>query len=628
MATTVERRASRHSSEDETSRPSEDGEKKALIIGISEYDDNEIQSLGFCRNDGEKIYEILKSISYKIPENYKLVGRVQFETMRDTIYDFFDNANTKADDTLIFYYSGHGVPDTDGDVYLATSEIDPDSPYRRGFSFNELTRMMNNSPSTKIVTILDCCYSGAAKISKGIGKGGDDAAAKLGTAAINDKSTKLQKNKGMCILAASQAAQEAYALKEGENSIFTYYLLEGLRGNEKSVDTFGNVTADSLGKYVHRAILNLPQDKRPKQTPIRKVEEGDEIILAHYPNLENRPTEENKFLLEKSCFFIAQGGKDNKKIDDHPNDVFHQVVAPAAKECNYEIDRGDLNSEMGIIVTRLLEHLYNDEFAIADLTGDNPYVVYQIGICHAFRKHVIQIKNSSESSSAFNLPGTQTIYFDLNDKDKIEKCKIELVRQIKNIESKTMPLALTLPPDIEMVNGEKEVLDFLNKHKRQTKDEYCAMWITDEYDRESLTKYYSEEARIGIDNIIRLINTKLLDKEMIRDHIMMFKDDICSGKYSIFSTTHSDYEIAICHKNRRKNDIMAILLFPDNLNGKVDLAIYSTAPAFIDAVKTRFRDFQQQGKRFRIIKNDIENSIDSWIEEIQIAKEKLYNDKK
>jgi len=239
-------------------------EKKALVIGVSEYDNDDIQKLEFCRNDGEKVRET--------SEDYKLIGRVEFDKMRDTIYDFFDNTNTKADDTLLFYYSGHGVPDTDGDVYLATSEIDPDSPYRRGFSFNELTKMMNNSSSTKVVAILDCCYSGAAKIAKGVGKGGEDAAAKIGRAAIDDKSTNLNKNKGICLLAASQAAQEAYSLKEGNYSIFTHYLLEGLKGDEEAVDAYGNVTAETLGKFVHRSIVNLPPDKRPKQTPIRKIE--------------------------------------------------------------------------------------------------------------------------------------------------------------------------------------------------------------------------------------------------------------------------------------------------------------------------------------------------------------------
>jgi aminopeptidase-like protein len=195
----------------------------------------------------------------------------------------------------------------------------------------------------------------------------------------------------------------------------------------------------------------------------------------------------------------------------------------------------------------------------------------------------------------------------------VEKCKKEIVRQIKSIESRFLSLPLNLSPDVEMVSGEKEVLDLLNKHKRQTKEEYCAMWITDEYDRETLNKYYLEENKLEINNITRLIDIKKIEKERIREHIMMFKDDICSGRYSLFSTLNGDYEIALCQKNRKKNDVTAILMFPDNLNNKVDLAIYSNAPSFVDAIRIRFRDFQQKGKRFRIIKNDIDKSIDDWI---------------
>jgi tetratricopeptide (TPR) repeat protein len=145
----------------------------------------------------------------------------------------------------------------------------------------ELTKMIQRSVSIRIVTVLDCCYSGAAKLSKGH----EEDAAKLGTAAIASKANILEQGEGKCLLAASQAAQEAYALKEGENSIFTYYLLEGLRGNEKSVDGDGNITPYSLGNYIYRAILNLPANKRPKQKPITKVEASGDIILANYPKL-------------------------------------------------------------------------------------------------------------------------------------------------------------------------------------------------------------------------------------------------------------------------------------------------------------------------------------------------------
>jgi hypothetical protein len=141
--------------------------------------------------------------------------------------------------------------------------------------------MVQRSISIRTVTILDCCYSGAAKLSKGH----EEDAARLGIATIDNKARVLQQGEGKCILAASQAAQEAYALREGDHSIFTYYLLEGLKGNEKSVDSEGNITPYSLGSYIYREILNLPPKKRPKQKPITKVEASGDIILASYPHL-------------------------------------------------------------------------------------------------------------------------------------------------------------------------------------------------------------------------------------------------------------------------------------------------------------------------------------------------------
>jgi Caspase domain/Pentapeptide repeats (8 copies)/NHL repeat len=255
------------------------GKRKALIVGISDY--VSLQKLDFCKKDGLEVYEILSTLGYEISENNKLIGEVKGEKIKDIIYDFFDDINNSPDDTLLFYYSGHGVPDSDGDTYLASSDIDADRPYRRGFSFDQLTKMIQKCVSTRVVAILDCCYSGAAKVSKGR----EDDAATLGRISIDDKSRKLPQGQGKYILAASQAAQEAYALTTSDHSIFTYYLLQGLKGNAESVDGEGNVTPQSLGTYVYRAIMSLPANKRPKQTPITRAEESGNVILAYHPEL-------------------------------------------------------------------------------------------------------------------------------------------------------------------------------------------------------------------------------------------------------------------------------------------------------------------------------------------------------
>jgi hypothetical protein len=54
--------------------------KKALIISVSEYSStNHLKPLSFCKNDGEEMYELLKSLGYEILEDHKLIGYVKNE---------------------------------------------------------------------------------------------------------------------------------------------------------------------------------------------------------------------------------------------------------------------------------------------------------------------------------------------------------------------------------------------------------------------------------------------------------------------------------------------------------------------------------------------------------------------
>ncbi|HXX97362.1 MAG TPA: caspase family protein [Candidatus Bathyarchaeia archaeon] len=251
--------------------------KKALIVGISDY--TSLQKLDFCKNDGTEVYEVLSSLGFEISEKNKLAGEAKWEKVRDTIYDFFVNSRNAPDDTLLFYYSGYVVPDVYGDVYLASSDIDFDNPYRGGFSFVELTKVIQKCISTRVVIILDCCYRGSAMVTMN-----EKDSAKVGDYILDEKSRKLPAQ-GKYILSSNQTLREAYALTTDQHSIFTYYLLEGLRGNTESIDSGGNVTPQSLGNYVYRKIMSLLPDKRPKQKPMIKAEESANVILASYPQL-------------------------------------------------------------------------------------------------------------------------------------------------------------------------------------------------------------------------------------------------------------------------------------------------------------------------------------------------------
>ena len=255
------------------------------------------------------MYDLLSSYGYRIDSSRKLIGYVTWEMMRDMLINFFTDSRIKPRDTLLFYYSGHGVPDVDGDVYFASSEIDPNLPYKRGISFNELAKMIQKTTSNRVVIILDCCYSGSAFLSKGE----EEDKVQFGGSPI-DNGSRIFRGEGRCLLASSQALQEAYVLEEKNHSLFTFYILRGLQGNEQSVfNNDGNITVDTLSKYVYEKIMNLPLKKRPKQRPLRKIESSGDIILV-----------------EKSCLPQSKKLSTKKEIKvEHP---YEDILSKSALE--------------------------------------------------------------------------------------------------------------------------------------------------------------------------------------------------------------------------------------------------------------------------------------------------------
>ncbi|MGC2599259.1 MAG: tetratricopeptide repeat protein [Nitrososphaeraceae archaeon] len=151
-----------------------------------------------------------------------------------------------------------------------------------------------------MVTILDCCYSGAAIL----GAKGENEGSKIITDVFDKQHSE---GAGRCLLAASQQYEEAYTLVDQNHSIFTHYLLKGLRGDKNSVDYNGNVTAFTLGSYVFNTISSLDSKKRPKQKPVIKADTSGDIVLAEYPDLakviqEERSAQELEEFVDKKDF--------------------------------------------------------------------------------------------------------------------------------------------------------------------------------------------------------------------------------------------------------------------------------------------------------------------------------------
>jgi CheY-like chemotaxis protein len=140
--------------------------------------------------------------------------------------------------------------------------------------------------------------------------------------------------------------------------------------------------------------------------------------------------------MPKKCFVIAPIGPENSEIRARSDQIFSYIIKPVVEKFGYEAIRGDHISQPGMINSQVFEHLMEDELAIADLTGKNPNVYYELAIRHGNNKPVINIKDVSESL-AFDVVGMRTIDVDFRFIVSMDRCKEEITKQIQAVENGT-----------------------------------------------------------------------------------------------------------------------------------------------------------------------------------------------
>ena len=139
---------------------------------------------------------------------------------------------------------------------------------------------------------------------------------------------------------------------------------------------------------------------------------------------------------KKNCFIISPIGEEASEIRKRADQVLKHILTPTAQACGYEPIRADKISEPGIITSQVIQHIVDDPLVIADLTGMNPNVFYELAIRHAIRKPLVQIVNKGEKIP-FDVAGMRTIPVDHHDLDSVEEAKAEIQKQIKAVEGKT-----------------------------------------------------------------------------------------------------------------------------------------------------------------------------------------------
>lgn len=136
--------------------------------------------------------------------------------------------------------------------------------------------------------------------------------------------------------------------------------------------------------------------------------------------------------VKKICFFVAPIGQpcseDRKRADQVQRYVLREVLG-----AKYKIIRADELPQPGSITHQIIYMLYNADLVIADLTGSNANVAYELAVRHAFNKVAIHLIDKADQIP-FDLKDERTIVFDLSDPDSTNECKEELKKYVNTIE--------------------------------------------------------------------------------------------------------------------------------------------------------------------------------------------------
>jgi Tol biopolymer transport system component len=247
--------------------------KYALIIGNAEYIDPKLPQLTAPIKDAEDFAYILKDQDICAFDEVNTLLNQPSTSVIEAIDEFFDQK--RPDDMLVLYFSGHGIKDELGSLYLAFKNTIRSRLRATAIKSDYIREAMDQSRSKRQVLILDCCNSGAFPPGTKAELGGPMGMAKA------------FQGYGRFVLTASDATQLAWegdqVIGETDKSLFTHFLIKGLKG-EADGDSDGRITVDELYDYAYDEISKVT----PKQTPRKSAEKVEgEIVLRQNMRIED-----------------------------------------------------------------------------------------------------------------------------------------------------------------------------------------------------------------------------------------------------------------------------------------------------------------------------------------------------
>jgi hypothetical protein len=253
-----------------------------VLIGVNHYQTAEIPSLNFAVADCQGLAAALQFATSLFPRRELLTHYgtpeqpLQLADIEPSLERLFDPiVGMKPQDIVLFFFSGHGVlaPSTQ-QLYLCLSDTRLIHLHQTGLPIQSLLQRLKASGVGQQVIILDACHSDQVHFTSTL---------ETTLQAYGNQNQDFQ-----ALLSCSRGDQIAWELADLQHSVFTYYLIEGIRG--AAADAVGQINVDDLYRYVRDRTHQLVQERLKRHQIPSHIKVGQRDIIIGYQHPDARST--------------------------------------------------------------------------------------------------------------------------------------------------------------------------------------------------------------------------------------------------------------------------------------------------------------------------------------------------
>lgn len=236
-----------------------------VFIGVNNYQDSRIRSLGYAVADAKGFYQMESDIFSADESNLRLILDTE-ATRKEIVKTIGEELPRLArrQDLVLIYFAGHGAPETEGSIdqvsrYIIAHDTEIDNIFATAIDMErELIRIIERIGCDLVIVVLDTCFSGKAG-----GRTFEGPTLSRSRASLRKqfRLADLKLGEGRAILSAcgdNELAEEDSTLQHG---VFTFHLLKTL----KSTTTSPSI---SLGELYDKVSHNVHNYTRGRQTPV------------------------------------------------------------------------------------------------------------------------------------------------------------------------------------------------------------------------------------------------------------------------------------------------------------------------------------------------------------------------